>query len=224
MPYTINEDRSNHFDEDFIASYVSVDDNTKDVRDKSGDCGSQELKTSETTNRRFYGRLVALFSRSTSDSDRDRSDDKSTDGRSDNRSCQSSVDEFGVKTTRTMRQVARKTKHSKRVMIQSLWYIIAFYVSFIFACTARIYGSVTGGAPFPLLLLFSIFFPLQGFFNFLVYMRSRLRRLFKKSPNTSSAGSGARRQSGSNASRKHDTESSAFSKIMNTFTPTPNNL
>merc|ERR1711935_554668 len=74
------------------------------------------------------------------------------------------------------RNLRRKTKHSRSVMYQSLWYVIAFYLSFTFATMARIYGSVTGKpAPFPLLLLFSIFFPLQGFFNFVVYMRSRIR-------------------------------------------------
>merc|ERR1719460_3589145 len=54
-----------------------------------------------------------------------------------------------------------------------MWYIVAFYFSFAFACAARITGTITGSPPFPLLLLFSIFFPMQGFFNFLVYMRPR---------------------------------------------------
>jgi len=71
----------------------------------------------------------------------------------------------------------KRNKHSKKVMEQSFWYLLAFYSSFLFACATRIMGSITGDPPFSLLLLFSIFFPMQGFFNFLVYIRPRFIEL-----------------------------------------------
>lgn len=67
----------------------------------------------------------------------------------------------------------RRNKHSKEFMAQSFWYLLAFYVSFTFACAARVVETITGDVPYTLILLFAIFFPLQGFFNFLVYIRPR---------------------------------------------------
>ena len=108
----------------------------------------------------------------------------------------------------------KNNKRSKRVMYQSLWYILAFYLSFAFACASRITGTVTGKpAPFPLLLLFSIFFPMQGFFNFLVYMRPRF--LYKKSAGAASNRSSARSSASPNpATVVAASRASRFQSVM----------
>jgi len=113
---------------------------------------------------------------------------------------------WGSRALRRKRNAAlKKNRHSKRVMYQSLWYIIAFYLSFIFACSARIVGSLTGSTPFPLLLLFSIFFPMQGFFNFLVYMRPRFFNQNRARTNSNNRTVQNRRRSASSLGTRYQT-------------------
>jgi hypothetical protein len=58
-----------------------------------------------------------------------------------------------------------------------------FLLTHFFATIDRIYQQVTGTAPFGLLLVHSIFQPLQGFFNLIVYRRPQYIRLRRKHPN-----------------------------------------
>jgi len=68
----------------------------------------------------------------------------------------------------------RSFKHSKRVAMQGYWYCGAFYLAWIFPTITRITQLVVGDAtPFALLFINALFVPIQGFFNFLVYIHPR---------------------------------------------------
>eukprot|EP00571_Detonula_confervacea_P012427 CAMPEP_0172304196 /NCGR_PEP_ID=MMETSP1058-20130122/5628_1 /TAXON_ID=83371 /ORGANISM="Detonula confervacea, Strain CCMP 353" /LENGTH=431 /DNA_ID=CAMNT_0013015321 /DNA_START=305 /DNA_END=1600 /DNA_ORIENTATION=+ len=71
--------------------------------------------------------------------------------------------------------VYRGTK-SKKVAIQAALFVGALYLTWIFTTITRIYQIATGNNSYVLLVLMAIFFPLQGFFNCLVYLRPRYLR------------------------------------------------
>lgn len=162
----------------------------RSVVDEGSDCETKENKSFSLQN------MSHSFGGDKRDEANDSDDNHEANGSDDNHETNDSDDNldgsmesdngsygFAGSRARTKRTMRRKSKRSKRVMYQSLWYLMAFYLSFIFAVTARIWGSVKGSAaPFPVVLLFSIFFPMQGFFNFLVYMRPRF---FKDNSNPS---------------------------------------
>ena len=53
-------------------------------------------------------------------------------------------------------------------------FLRAFYITWFIPTINQIYANVTGAlSPFPLFCLAMFFIPLQGFFNFMVYMRPR---------------------------------------------------
>jgi len=82
----------------------------------------------------------------------------------------------------TVHSTARKS-HSKKIASQALWYVGSFYLTWIFQSWTRISQMVNGSSPFYSIALFAIFFPLQGFFNALVYFRPRYLRLRETSDN-----------------------------------------
>ena len=82
----------------------------------------------------------------------------------------------------TVHSTARKS-HSKKIASQALWYVGSFYLTWIFQSWTRIAQMVNGSSPFYAIALFAIFFPLQGFFNALVYFRPRYLRLRETSDN-----------------------------------------
>jgi len=67
----------------------------------------------------------------------------------------------------------RRTKHSRKVAIQSMYYLLVLYLAFGFAAATRLVQVITGKTYYPVILLFAIFTPMQGFFTLLVYMRPR---------------------------------------------------
>eukprot|EP00934_Nitzschia_sp_Nitz4_P008305 Nitzschia sp. Nitz4//scaffold215_size37433//16057//17935//NITZ4_007751-RA/size37433-processed-gene-0.18-mRNA-1//-1//CDS//3329542151//8295//frame0 len=77
---------------------------------------------------------------------------------------------------------ARDYKRTMEVYHQSLWYLGTFYITHFWSTTNRITQGF-GDVPFPMLLLHSIFDPLQGFLNFIVYQRPRYLEIRKKQPN-----------------------------------------
>jgi hypothetical protein len=83
----------------------------------------------------------------------------------------------------TALSILAQTPRSWQVFSQCLFYVAAFYLAHFFATIDRIYQQVTGTAPFWLLLAHSIFQPLQGFFNLIVYRRPQYVRLRLKYPN-----------------------------------------
>jgi len=179
---TINEEISHHFDsEDFNDDHRNSTLQKSNV-DQFFD-GIDEDNDNEKKNHLASGRADPIDAATDSDDNDNCLDDSLWSNKG--------IPVSNIGTKRAERNMKRRTRHSKRVMWQSFWYIVAFYLSFIFAVSTRLYGTINkpNRAPFPLFLLFSIFFPLQGFFNFLVYMRSRFSKNKK------------RRRSGSNPSR-----------------------
>ena len=67
----------------------------------------------------------------------------------------------------------RRRQRSSKVATQAFFYCLAFYMTLAFATTTRAMQALTGSVPHEILLCFMIFYPLQGFMNFLVYMRPR---------------------------------------------------
>lgn len=65
---------------------------------------------------------------------------------------------------------------SKKVAVQAALFVGALYLTWIFTTVARIYSIVHGRNEFVLLVLMATFFPLQGFFNCLIYLRPRYLR------------------------------------------------
>jgi len=80
----------------------------------------------------------------------------------------------------------KKATASKRIAAQAILYSGSFFLTWLFASWARIYEMVNGkSAPFAIEALFTIFSPLQGFFNFLIYCRPRYLRYRRDNPNFS---------------------------------------
>lgn len=79
-------------------------------------------------------------------------------------------------------EVARRGEKSKKVAIQAALFVGALYLTWIFATITRIYQITTGNNNFVLLVLMAIFFPLQGFFNCLIYLRPRYLRCRSRNP------------------------------------------
>lgn len=78
-------------------------------------------------------------------------------------------------------EVARMER-SRKVAIQSALFVGALYLTWSFTTVTRIYQVTTGNNSTTLLVLMAIFFPLQGFFNFLVYCRPRYLRCKSRNP------------------------------------------
>lgn len=67
-----------------------------------------------------------------------------------------------------------------QVFSQSCFFVVVFYLTYFWGQVNFIYEKSTGYDAFGLLLLHSIFQPLQGFGNFLVYRRPNYLRLRRK--------------------------------------------
>lgn len=71
----------------------------------------------------------------------------------------------------------KKASASKKIAAQAILYSGSFILTWLFASWARIYEMVNGkDAPFAIQALFTIFSPLQGFFNMWIYFRPRYAR------------------------------------------------
>jgi hypothetical protein len=56
-------------------------------------------------------------------------------------------------------------------MKEAFMYVGAFFLTWIFGTITRMIQAINGKTHYPLVVLMAFFFPLQGFFNFLIYMR-----------------------------------------------------
>jgi len=79
----------------------------------------------------------------------------------------------------------QKTSKSRKVMEQAFFFCIAMYLTWIFTTVTRLIQVAGGQPPFPLMVFQVIFFPMQGVFNFLTYLRPRYLRTKAKHPNIS---------------------------------------
>ena len=75
--------------------------------------------------------------------------------------------------------MAKNTKKSKRIMVQAFLYFGAVCLTWTFATITRILLSTNHRSYFPLLVLGTIFTPLQGLFNCLIYFRYRIFKWYK---------------------------------------------
>ena len=74
-----------------------------------------------------------------------------------------------------------RRKQSRKVANQALLYCLAFYSTLTVPTTTRTIQVLGGTAPSWMLVLFMALYPLQGFLNFLIYMRPRWVQRWKKS-------------------------------------------
>ena len=76
---------------------------------------------------------------------------------------------------------SNKAKRQSRVFFEkALLYSIAYFATYIFVFVSSMYYWVGRDVPFGLNMATNIIFPLQGFFNFVVYMFPRVRSARKK--------------------------------------------
>mmetsp|Transcript_30894 Transcript_30894/g.55983 ORF Transcript_30894/g.55983 Transcript_30894/m.55983 type:complete len:333 (+) Transcript_30894:115-1113(+) len=65
-------------------------------------------------------------------------------------------------------------ERSRQMFHQAVFYLGVFYITWLFVTINRMYQLITGESNFPLLVLHSIFGPLQGFLNFIVYRHGQI--------------------------------------------------
>jgi len=65
-------------------------------------------------------------------------------------------------------------ERSRQMFHQAVFYLGVFYITWLFVTVNRMYQLITGANSFPLLVLHSIFGPLQGFLNFIVYRHGQI--------------------------------------------------
>jgi len=68
----------------------------------------------------------------------------------------------------------KKSSHARNVFIQSMLYVGAFMLSWSWAMVFHIVAWITGVKVQWMTLLINIFFPMQGFWNAFIYLRSSL--------------------------------------------------
>merc|ERR1712238_554489 len=77
-----------------------------------------------------------------------------------------------------MGRMKKQNERSKAVANQGLFYAGTFAFVWLFGTITRFMQLIGLKAPWPIIFLFAIFTPSQGFFNFLVYIRPRILKYF----------------------------------------------
>lgn len=75
--------------------------------------------------------------------------------------------------TRAQEQRKQRTKHARKVMVQSLLYVGAFFLTWTWATVFHLATWITGKTVFWPVLLINVFIPLQGMFVELLVERLR---------------------------------------------------
>lgn len=73
-------------------------------------------------------------------------------------------------------------KYSRRIAVQGIMYILAFYITWLFPSVQRIIELVLGKNFFVLQFLDTSLLPLQGFLNVIIFARPRYLRTRKRNP------------------------------------------
>ena len=89
----------------------------------------------------------------------------------------------------------QRHQQSRKVTNQALRFFAVFYVTWAFATVNRLLQLIIGHSYFWLMVLHTVFVPLQGFFNFLVFIYPRYLK-WKKSRRQNSSSSAPDRYSG----------------------------
>ena len=69
---------------------------------------------------------------------------------------------------------AHRYERSRQTFRQAMFYLGVFYLTWVFQTVNRLYQLITGESVFILLVLHTIFAPLHGFFNFIVYRHGQI--------------------------------------------------
>jgi hypothetical protein len=77
-----------------------------------------------------------------------------------------------------------KASRARQVGTQGIWYVGAMYITYFFPTVNRATQAFAGVTSFPLLFLHAISVPIQGFCNFLVYIRPRFIKYRSDHPET----------------------------------------
>mmetsp|Transcript_7611 Transcript_7611/g.8813 ORF Transcript_7611/g.8813 Transcript_7611/m.8813 type:complete len:907 (-) Transcript_7611:452-3172(-) len=75
-------------------------------------------------------------------------------------------------------RLKKQNERSKAVANQGLFYAGSFAFVWLFGTITRLMQLIGAKPPWPIIFLFAIFTPSQGFFNFLVYIRPRILKYF----------------------------------------------
>jgi len=79
--------------------------------------------------------------------------------------------------------IQNRINDEKRETIkQALLYTSAFILTYFFLTVSEFFKMFLGGTPVVLQILMSVFYPLQGFWNFIFYIRPRVKHAIKTSP------------------------------------------
>jgi len=84
--------------------------------------------------------------------------------------------------SRTERERRAKHSLSKKMAEQGVLYVGALFLTYIWTIILHAVKAATGEIPFPLLLLSQIFVPLQGLFNFIIYIRPYVNNIKTSDP------------------------------------------
>lgn len=71
------------------------------------------------------------------------------------------------------RRRKKEAEKSKKIAMQGLLYIAAFFITWLFPTISRFTELIAGRNYFPIQFLDTFLIPLQGFFNFMIYIRPR---------------------------------------------------
>lgn len=93
-----------------------------------------------------------------------------------------SFNKKGDQNRRLKKKDEADRKRSKQVSTQAFYYLMAFFFSWTPATLTRLIQLLFSRKYYALLLLMAIFTPMQGFLNFLVYIRPRWMAYRKKHP------------------------------------------
>ena len=89
---------------------------------------------------------------------------------------------MNLQSVRRISSSVRSRSKSRRVATQAMWYVGAFYMTFLFATINRLVQQIVQETYFPLICFHAIFEPMQGLLNYLVYIRPRFLKLREQYP------------------------------------------
>jgi len=89
---------------------------------------------------------------------------------------------MNTSTTLDLSASVDRVSKAQRVANQALWYVAAFYLTFLFPTINRVVEQVTSQTYFPLVFLHAITKPMQGLLNYLVYIRPRFLKIREQNP------------------------------------------
>ena len=77
---------------------------------------------------------------------------------------------------------------TKKVAEQAAWYVSSFYITWLIPTISRAMSAFGKQPPFALMFLTVLMIPLQGAFNFVIYMRPRYVKFRRNNPDRSTLG------------------------------------